>query len=96
VRRKQVDGTNYDPDVDRQLNANQHDIVSELITPHSTRLNEMLGAQHRITSVVAAHEPDAQPVQARGRIVWNKAYSFQPHGPSYLDPIPDPGLGGGM
>lgn len=95
MRKREMVGTKYMPQLDHKLDANQNDIVDDLITPHSTRLTEMLGPQHRITCTVPAHEPDAQPVQARGRVVWNKAYQFQPHGPSYLDPIPDPGLGGG-
>jgi hypothetical protein len=94
MRKAQRVGTKYDPAVDKALDRNQESIVDELTTPH-VRLPEKLGAKHRIVSSVPSHEPDAQPVQGRGRIVWNKAYSFQPHGPSYLDPIPDPGLGGG-
>lgn len=86
MRKREQDGTRYEPAMERALDANQKSMVDEVITPHSTRLNEMLGAQHRITSVVPAYEPDAQPVQGRGRIVWNKAYSFQAKGPSYLDP----------
>lgn len=89
MRKQQRAGTKYLPELDNALDENQRDLVDTLIHPHSTRLNEMIGAQHRITSVVPAYEPDAQPVQARGRIVWSKAYAFQPHGPSYLDPVPD-------
>jgi hypothetical protein len=95
MRRKQVAGSKYMPGLDKALDNNQDSLVDELITPHSTRLNEMLGCQHRITAKYPAHQVDAQPTQARGRIVWNEAYAFQPHGPSYLDPIPDPGRGGG-
>lgn len=94
MRRAQRVGTKYDGDLDDKLNANQNALVDGLTTPH-VRLPERLGAKHKIVAAYPAHEPDAQPVQARGKIVWNKAYSFQPHGPTYLDPIPDPGLGGG-
>jgi hypothetical protein len=86
MRRKQVDGTDYVPELENKLDTNQVDLVDELITPHSTKLNEILGASHRIVSKIPAYEPEAQPVQARGRIVWSKAYSFQQKGPSYLDP----------
>jgi hypothetical protein len=85
-----MDGTSYVPTLDAQLSTNQDDMVDAVITPHP-KMEERLGAACKITSVVPAHEPDAQPVQARGRIVWNRAYSFQPHGPSYLDPVSDPG-----
>lgn len=84
MRKSQRVGTKYDPEVDRALDANQNDIIDELITPH-TRLPEMLGAKHKIVCSYPATTPDAQPVQARGRVVWNNAYSFQPRGPSYLD-----------
>lgn len=93
--RKQPAGTKLMPEMDRKLDANQSALVDELITPHSTKLNEILGCQHKITANYPAHNDQEQPVQARGRIVWNRAYAFQPHGPSYIDPIPDPGLGGG-
>lgn len=84
MRKSQRVGTKYDPALDRALDKNQGDIIDELITPH-TRINEMMGAKHAIVCSVPAHTPDAQPVQARGRIVWNKAYAFQARGPSYLD-----------
>lgn len=95
MRKKTENGVQYLGGLERTLDRNQSGIIDELTHPHSTRLNEMLGAQHRITSKIPAHTPDAQPVQARGRIVWNKAYEFQPRGPSYLDGAPDPGKGGG-
>lgn len=95
MRRSQRVGTKYDPALDSALDANQADMVDELTTPHSARLNEMIGSSKKIVSSIPAYNPEAQPVQHRGRIVWNKAYSFQAHGPSYLDPTPDPGLGGG-
>lgn len=85
MRRKQMDGTNYEPALDAALVANQADMVDELTTPHSTRLNEMIGSSKKIVCSVPAYNQEAQPVQARGKIVWNKAYSFQPKGPSYLD-----------
>lgn len=94
MRKKQMAGTKYLAPLDKALDRNQSDLVDELITPH-VRLPERGGATCKIVSSVPAYEPDAQPTQARGRIVWNKAYVFQPHGPSYLDPVPDPGLGGG-
>lgn len=94
VRKKQMAGTKYDAGLDKALDENQNSLVDTLITPHQ-RIPERGGAQNKITSTVPAHVPDAQPVQARGRIVWNKAYEFQPHGPSYIDPVPDPGPGGG-
>lgn len=89
MRRKQMAGTKYMPGLDAKLDANQDDLVNELLTPH-TRIPETLGGA-KIRSTVPAYIPDAQPVQARGRIVWNRAYAFQPHGPSYVDPVPDPG-----
>jgi hypothetical protein len=82
-------GVRFDAPLQRDLSRNQSDLVDEIITPH-VKLPETLGAKHHIVSTVPAHTPDAQPVQARGRIVWNKAYAFQPHGPSYVDPVPDP------
>lgn len=91
MRRSQKVGTKYEPELDNYLDQNQKDLVDALITPHSYQLNEMLGSSHKICSSVPAYNPEAQPTQARGRIVWNKAYSFQAHGPSFLDPIPDPG-----
>lgn len=85
MRKSQKVGTKYDPKLDASLDRNQKAMADELTTPHSTRLNEMLGAKHQIVASYPAYEHDAQPVQARGRICWNKAYSFQPKGPSYLD-----------
>lgn len=85
MRKSQKVGTKYDADVDAALDRNQKALADELITPHSTRLNEMIASPHKIVSSYPAHEPDAQPVQARGRICWNRAYTFQPRGPSYLD-----------
>lgn len=84
MRRSQRVGTKYEPGLDKALDRNQDSLIDELITPH-TRISEMLGAKHKIVSSVPAYTPDAQPVQARGKIVWNKAYSFQAKGPSYLD-----------
>jgi hypothetical protein len=93
MRRQQRVGTKYESGLDAQLDHNQMELVDELITPH-VRLPEKLGGG-KIVSSVPAYNHEAQPVQARGRIVWNRAYVFQPHGPSYIDPVPDPGLGGG-
>jgi hypothetical protein len=81
------------PDLDSALKDNQRSIVDDLLVPHSTRLDEIIGPAHRIVASYPAHTAEAQHTQARGRIVWNR--SFQPHGPSYLDPVPDPGPGGG-
>lgn len=89
MRIKTSNGTRYDAKLGGALARNQSDLVDEVITPH-VRLPENIGAQHKITCSVPAYTPDEQPVQARGRIVWSRAYAFQPHGPSYLDPIPDP------
>lgn len=94
LRKKQMAGTKYDGGLDKALDQNQNSLVDELITPHQ-RLPERGGATCKIVSKVPAYDHDAQPTQARGRIVWSKAYEFQPHGPSYIDPVPDPGLGGG-
>jgi hypothetical protein len=91
LRRSEKVGTKYSPELDHQLDRNQADIVDELITPHD-RIPEMLGGA-KIRSRVPAYTPDAQPVQARGRIVWSRAYTFQARGPSYLDPTPDSGGG---
>jgi len=85
MRKKQVAGTKYDPEVDAALDRNQKALADELTTPHSTRLNEMIGSQKKIVASYPAYEHDAQPVQARGKICWNRAYSYQPKGPSYLD-----------
>lgn len=84
MRRSQRVGTKYMPELDAKLDRNQDDLIDTLLTPH-TKIPETLGAKCKIVSSYPAHVPDAQPVQARGRIVWNKAYSFQPKGPSYLD-----------
>ena len=84
MRKSQRVGTKYMPELDQKLDANQDDIVSTLLTPH-VRLPETLGAKHHIVCSYPAHVPDAQPVQARGRIVWSRAYEFQPRGPTYLD-----------
>ena len=89
MRRSQRTGTKYEPALDAALDANQDRMVDYLITPNQGRISEVLGAKHQIVSTVAAQEPYAQPVQARGHIVWNRAYSFQAHGPSYLDPTPE-------
>ena len=85
MRRKQPVGTKYDEDLDGDLDRNQNTMVDELITPHFNRIPEMKGGHNKIVASVAAYEHDAQPVQARGRIVWSQAYRFQPKGPSYLD-----------
>lgn len=85
-----TDDTSLHPVLDR----NQRSLADELLTPHP-KMPERKGAAHHVSTKVAAYEHDAQPTQARGRIVWNKSYSFQAHGPTYLDPLPDPGLGGG-
>lgn len=84
MRKRQAVGTKYDADLDSALDENQNDIVDTLLQPHD-RLPEMKGAKHHIVSSVASYTPDAQPVQARGHIVWNRAYVFQSKGPSYLD-----------
>jgi hypothetical protein len=94
MRRRQPVGTKYDADLDNTLDANQNDIVDTLITPH-VKLNEMRGAQHKITASYPAHHDPQMPIRGKGPIVWSRAYAFQPKGPSYLDPVPDPGLGGG-
>jgi hypothetical protein len=91
MRRREPVGTKYDAQLDAKLDRNQSDMVDALTTPHD-RIPEMLGGA-KIRSTVPAYTPDAQPVQARGRIVWNRAYSFQAHGPSYLDPTSDNGGG---
>jgi hypothetical protein len=85
MRKTEANGVNYMGPLADAVDHNQHEIVDDLITPHSTQLNEILGPQHRITSKVPAYNEQAQPVQARGRICWNKAYNFQQKGPSYLD-----------
>ena len=89
MRRKNPDGTDYLPELETQVDANQSEMVDALTTPHP-KMGESLGSACHIVSRVPAYEPDAQPVQARGRVLWNRAYAFQPHGPSYLDPVPDP------
>lgn len=89
MRRKQMVGSKYTPALDAELDANQNRMIDYLTQPNQGRISEVLGAGHRIVSSVPAYEVQAQPVQARGRIVWNRAYSFQSHGPSYLDPTPE-------
>lgn len=84
MRKSQRVGTKYMPELDHALDRNQSDIIDELTTPH-VRLPETLGPKHHIVCSYPATEPDAQPVQARGRICWNRAYEFQPRGPTYLD-----------
>lgn len=91
MRKREVDGTRYAPQLEAELDNNQERIVDELLTPHPQMPEFKGSAGHKICCSVPAHEPDAQPVQARGHIVWNRAYEFQPRGPSYLDPVSDPG-----
>lgn len=83
MRKSQRVGTKYMPELDAKLDKNQDQLVDELITPH-VRMPETLGAKHKIVSSYPVKQ-ETQPVQARGRIVWSNAYSFQPRGPSYLD-----------
>jgi hypothetical protein len=90
---KVVVGTKLIHQLDNEVDRNQNDIVNTLLTPHSTN-GETKGAKHRIVASYPVHQ-ETQPVQARGHPIWNKAYDFQSKGPSYLDPVPDPGLGGG-
>lgn len=91
MRKKEMAGTKYDDRLDAAIDKNQQDMVDLVTEPHSYKLDEFVtgGGAHKICSTVPAYNVEAQPTQARGGIVWNKAYSFQPHGPSYLDPIPD-------
>jgi len=89
MRRRQPVGTKYDHELDAKLTRNQNALLDTLTTPH-VRLPERGGGQYKITASVAAYTPDEQPTQGDGRIVWNRAYQFQPHGPTYLDPVPDP------
>lgn len=91
MRMREPVGTKYDQDLDNRIDANQQDLVDEVTTPHSYKLPEFVtgGGVHKICSSVPAYNVEAQPTQARGGVVWNKAYKFQAHGPSYLDPVPD-------
>ena len=89
MRKSEKVGTKYDSDLDAKIDANQQSLVDDLTHPHSYKLDEDVHPAHKICASYPNYQVDAQPVQARGRIVWNKAYSFQPHGPSFLDPIPD-------
>lgn len=95
MRKKERTGSRYLPGLQDRLNAQQVDMADELTTPHSYKIAEFVDAGHKIVSTVPAQNPEQQPVQGRGRIVWSRAYTYQPHAPSYLDPVPDPGLGGG-
>jgi hypothetical protein len=70
--------------LDAAVRANQNDIIDTLLTPQ-VRLPERGGAIHKIVASYPVMQ-ETQPVQARGGIVWNTAYDFQPKGPSYLDP----------
>ena len=74
MRKANPVGTHNVPDLEAGLAANRNDLVETLLRPHP-QLSEMKGAQHKITATVAAQTPDAQPVQARGHVVWNKASS---------------------
>ena len=91
MRKAEHVGTKYDTSLDSAIDKNQQDMVDEVTTPHSYKLDEFVtgGGVHKICASVPAYNVEAQPVQARGGVVWNKAYSFQAHGPSYLDPVPD-------
>jgi hypothetical protein len=89
VRKHEDNGDRYMPKLSDQADRNQKDLVDDLITPHSTQLSEMIASPHKIVSSIPAYEPEVQAVQARGRICWSKAYDFQSHGPSYLDPRPE-------
>jgi hypothetical protein len=86
-------GTKYEA-IDEDLDRNQTDLVDTLITPH-VRIPEKLGAGCRIVSRYSSYQQETQPTQAKGNIVWNKGFSFQSDGPTFLDPVPDPGKGGG-
>jgi hypothetical protein len=89
TRRKQPVGTKYDSQLDHALDANQDALVDLVVTPH-VRLPEFnCSASHKITAKVAGYNVEAQPTQARGKIVWSRAYDFQTHGPTFLDPVPD-------
>lgn len=85
MRRKQHDGSAYEPALDATVNRNQDAMVDALTNPNPNRMSEMIGNPHKIVSTVPAYNVEAQPVQARGRIVWNDAYAFQAKGPSFLD-----------
>lgn len=85
MRKKEQTGTDYDPALTQKLYQNQNDITNTLTEPNPNRMSEMIGNPHKIVSSVPAYNPEAQPTQARGKIVWNNAYSFQSKGPSYLD-----------
>jgi hypothetical protein len=90
MRKQQRVGTKYDGRLDAAIDANQQDLVDEVTKPHSYQLDEWVCCGgHKICSSVPAYNVEAQPVQARGGIVWNKAYKFQAHAPSYLDPVPE-------
>jgi hypothetical protein len=90
MERKQPVGTKDMPELDNALDANQEVMVDELITPH-VKMPERGGAIHKIVASYPAQEQERQPTQARGHVVWSDAYSFQRRGPSYLDPIENPG-----
>ena len=90
MQKKQYIGSKNMPQLDQMVDRNQDDLVDTLTTPHPKYMGEKKGGKHQIVSRVPAYNPEAQPVQARGRIVWNTSYRFQSHGPSYLDPVPDP------
>ena len=91
MRKAEHTGTKYDTALDRKLDNNQQSMVDEVTQPHSYKLDEYVtgGGVSKICASVPAYQVEAQPVQARGGVVWNKAYSFQAHAPSYLDPVPD-------
>lgn len=76
----------YAPKLTEKVDHNQMELVDELLTPRP-KLPERGGAINKIVSSYPAYNVEAQPVQARGRIVWSKAYSFQAKGPSYLEPV---------
>jgi hypothetical protein len=88
MRKRELTGTKYMPKLDAALDRNQELIVDELMNPHPQMPeNKTGGGVHKICCSVPAQNPEAQPTQARGHIVWSKAYTFQAHAPSYLDPV---------
>ena len=90
MRKQNRVGTKYDDRLDAAIDSNQQDLVDLVTQPHSYQLDEWVCCGgHKICASVPAYNVEAQPTQARGGIVWSKAYSFQPQGPSYLDPVPE-------
>lgn len=97
--RKQEDNgvKTYAPTLDSVLDGNARSITDELITPHP-KINETMGAQHKVTHTRPGYSEAPQPTIARGRPVANNTRAplaggrfiqrVQGPGPKWLEPAP--------